>query len=159
MENAIRHRISIAFDQDPAKYEALSQRLDTILANYRKDWAELARQLQRLVQDIVDDAQDPSLYRGLAPRTEAPIFALIRTRSGTEDRDVDLAGLATDIVERLRNEAAVQGFWENPVSQEAARRAIVQEVDRLNLFAFEDLDRISSEIMSVARANRSDYAA
>lgn len=157
MENAIRHRISIAFDQDPAKYEALSQRLDAILANHRKDWGELARQLERLVHDIVDDAQDPRLYSGLAPRTEAPIFALMRTRSRTEDRDVDLAELATDIVERLRNEAAVQGFWDNPVSQEAVRRAIVPEVDRLNLFAFEDLDRISSEIMSVARANRSAY--
>lgn len=67
--------------------------------------------------------------------------------------------MQTGVFPQNRREAAVQGFWDNPVSQEAVRRAIVQEVDRLNLFAFEDLDRISSEIMSVARANRSDYTA
>lgn len=159
MENAIRHRISIAFGRDPAKYEALSNRLDAIRTDHRKDWAELARQLEKLVQEIVEDAQDPSVYRGLDPRTEAPIFALLRARSGTEDRDIDLAALAAEIAARLRHEAAVQGFWDNPVSQEAARRAVVQKVDALNLFAFEHLDRISSEIMNVARANRSDYAA
>ena len=78
-------------------------------------------------------------------------------RYGSEDRDTELAELAAEIVRRLRQDAAVQGFWDNNVGQEEARRWIVQQLDGVNLFPFAELDSIAADCMGVARANRAAF--
>lgn len=78
-------------------------------------------------------------------------------RYGNDDRDADLAELSARIVQHLREESAVSGFWDNPVSQEEARRWIFQHLDNRSIFDFGDLDAIASDCMGVARANRAAF--
>lgn len=68
MENALRHHISISFGKDPAKYKSLSDRLEGILTSHHEDWDEIARQLQRLI----DDATASSAGGGGGPRPSTP---------------------------------------------------------------------------------------
>jgi type I restriction enzyme R subunit len=79
-------------------------------------------------------------------------------RYGTDDRDAELAELASDIVRHLRQETAVVGFWDNAVGQEDARRCIVQKLDSSNLLPFPELDTIAADCMGVARANRAAFS-
>jgi type I restriction enzyme R subunit len=157
MENALRHHISISFDRDPAKYKSLSDRLEGILTSHHQDWDEIARQLQSLIGEATAGSGAGSAGQGLAPHTEAPIFGILRMRYGQDDRDAELAELATGIVQHLREESSVAGFWDNAVGQEEARRSIFQRLDHSNIFNFGDLDAISSDCMGVARANRAAF--
>jgi type I restriction enzyme, R subunit len=157
MENALRHHITISFDKDPAKYKSLSERLEGILASHHEDWKEIANQLQKLIDEAVAASSEAWVHHGLDPHTEAPIFGVLRMRYGGEDRDPELAELAAEIVRRLRHDAAVQGFWDNNVGQEEARRWIVQQLDGVNLFQFGELDSIAADCMGVARANRAAF--
>jgi type I restriction enzyme R subunit len=157
MENALRHHITISFDKDPAKYKSLSERLEGILASHREDWKEIASQLQKLIDEAVAASSEAWAHHGLDPHTEAPIFGVLRMRYGGEDRDAELAELAAEIVRRLRQDAVVQGFWDNTVGQEGARRWIVRQLDGVNLFEFGELDSIAADCMGVARANRAAF--
>ncbi len=157
MENALRHHISISFDRDPAKYKSLSDRLEAILASHREDWREITKQFQKLINEATVASSVASAHQGLEPYTEAPIFGLLRMRYGNTDSDTTLAELAGEIVRHLRAGAAISGFWDNTVGQEEARRWIFQQLDSSDLFAFAELDSISSDCMGVARANRGAF--
>lgn len=157
MENALRHHISISFDRDPARFKSLSDRLDAVLTSHHEDWRELARQLQSLIDEATATPTGPAATLGLEPHTEMPVFGVLRMRYGSADRDNGLAELVCEIVWRLRAGAAVSGFWDNAVAQEEARREIVQQLDATNVFAFPDLDSVSSDCMAVARANRAAF--
>ena len=157
MENALRHHISISFEKDPAKYKSLSERLEGILASHHEDWKELAKQLQKLIDEASAVSSDASAHYGLDPHSEGPIFGVLRMRYGNGDRDPDLAELSVEIVRHLRQETAVTGFWDNSVGQEEARRWIFRQLDSSNLFPFSELDAMAADCMGVARANRAAF--
>ncbi|MBB2692256.1 UNVERIFIED_ORG: type I restriction enzyme R subunit [Rhizobium esperanzae] len=157
MENALRHHISVSFEKDPAKFKSLSDRLEGILTSHQEDWNEIAKQLQKLIDEALAASPESSVYHGLAPHTEGPIFGILRMRYGSDDRDSDLAELTAEIVRHLRQETAVAGFWDNSVGQEEARRWIFRQLDSSNLFPFVELDAIAADCMGVARANRAAF--
>ena len=49
MEHAIRHHISVHFDEDPVAYRRLSERLEQILAEHAGNWEQQALFLAELV--------------------------------------------------------------------------------------------------------------
>lgn len=157
MENALRHHISISFEKDPAKCKTLSDRLEGILTIHHVGWDEIARQLHALIDEATAGSGHGFTSDGLAPHTEAPIYGILRLRYGNDDRDADFTELAAKIVQHLRGESGVSGFWDNSVGQEEARRWIFQLLDNSNIFDFADLDPISSDCMGVARANRAAF--
>ena len=158
MENALRHHISISFEKDPAKFKSLSERLEGILTSHQQDWNEIAKQLQKLIDEALAASSASTVYHGLDPHAEGPIFGILRMRYGSDDRDTDIAELAAEIVRHLRQETAVAGFWDNSVGQEEARRWVFRQLDSSNLFPFAELDAIAADCMGVARANRAAFA-
>lgn len=158
MENALRHHISISFEKDPAKFKSLSERLEGILSSHQEDWNEIAKQLQKLIDEVLAASSKSSVYHGLDSHTEGPIFGILRMRYGSADGDTDLAELAAEIVRHLRQETAVAGFWDNSVGQEEARRWVFRQLDSSNLFPFAELDAIAADCMGIARANRAAFA-
>jgi len=114
MENALRHHISISFDRDPAKYKSLSEKLEAILAAHHEDWRTLAQQLQQLIDDATAAASNASVHHGLDPRTEGPLFGVLRMRLGSAEHDTELAELAVEIVAQIKRDGAVQGYWTTP---------------------------------------------
>ena len=157
MENALRHHISMSFDRDPAKFKTLSEKLEAILVAHHEDWRTLTEQLQRLIDDATAATSRTSVHHGLDPRTEGPLFGLLRMRLGSDDHNAEIAELAANIVSQIKKDAAVQSYWDNAVAQEAARKEIVQLLDNVNLFPFTDLDAIAADCMGVARANRGAF--
>ena len=45
MEHAIRKHCTIHFDEDPAFYKRMSEKLDTLIAKHGDDWKSLGRAL------------------------------------------------------------------------------------------------------------------
>ena len=157
MENALRHHISISFEKDPANFKNLSERLENILARHHEDWKEITRQLQSLIDEATAASSQASTHHGLDLHTEGPIFRMLRMRYGSDGRETELAELAAETVQHLRQEAAVAGFWVNSVGQGEARCWIVQQLDSSDLFPFSELDSIAADCMGVARTNRAAF--
>ncbi len=76
MEHAVRYHIRRHFDEDPAHYTKLSEKLDQILAALKGgQWDQLALELSDLVDDVLKGRQvDAS---GLDPQTEVPFYGLL----------------------------------------------------------------------------------
>ena len=113
-------------------------------------YSGIAAALQRKITDFgeIEAAQPTDSFADLA--------AVVLASNGAS-RQLSGAELCARIVQHLREESAVSGFWDNPVSQEEARRWIFQHLDNCSIFDFGDLDAIASDCMGVARANRAAF--
>ena len=54
MEHAIRHEISVRFEEDPVFYQSLKERVEKIIEEKRQERIDAARQL-KLLQTIKDE--------------------------------------------------------------------------------------------------------
>ena len=66
MEHAIRKHCTIHFDEDPAFYKRMSEKLDTLIAKHGDDWKTLAAHYEELRAEIRAGRGD-DLSRGSRP--------------------------------------------------------------------------------------------
>jgi type I restriction enzyme R subunit len=177
MEHAIRYHIRKHFDEDPAHYAKLSEKLDKILEALKERWDQLALALSDLVDDALQGRQVDST--GLDPQTEAPFYGLLGQELEAETtadeelvvEDAPPAGLApaqaavlrdatVTLVEHLRHEIGVVGFWQNTYAQDVLRKWVVQhldgqQVDGHDLFKLDRLPQLADRVVELAKANHS----
>ena len=58
MEHAIRKHCKVHFDEDPAFYKRLSEKLETLIAKHREDWKMLAETYEELRAEIRSGRSD-----------------------------------------------------------------------------------------------------
>jgi type I restriction enzyme R subunit len=174
MEHAIRYHIRKHFDEDPAYYSKLSEKLDKILEALKERWDQLALALSDLVDETLKGRQVDST--GLDPKTEAPFYGLLGQEleaDATADRDRDappaelspaqaaiLREATVALVGHLRQEISVVGFWQNSYAQDVLRKWVVQhldgqQVDGHDLFKLDHLSEVADHVIELARANHS----
>jgi type I restriction enzyme R subunit len=174
MEHAVRYHIRKHFNEDPAHYAKLSEKLDQILAALKEQWDQLALALSDLVDDVLKGRQvDAS---GLDPQTEAPFYGLLGEElemeaTAARGEDATPAALSTaqaavlreatvTLVAHVRRELAVVGFWQNAYAQDVLRKWVVQhldgqQVDGHDLFELDRLSELADRVVELARANHS----
>ncbi len=76
MEYALRYHIRKHFDEDPAHYTKLSEKLDQILAALKNQWEQLALALSDLVDDVLKGLEVDAT--GLDPRNRGALLRLAR---------------------------------------------------------------------------------
>ena len=177
MEHAIRYHIRKHFDEDPAHYAKLSEKLDKILEALKERWDQLALALSDLVDDALKGRQVDST--GLDPQAEAPFYGLLGQELEAEAtsiselvvQDAPPAALApaqaavlrdatVTLVEHLRREIGVVGFWQNTYAQDVLRKWVVQhldgqQVDGHDLFKLDRLSELADRVVELAKANHS----
>jgi type I restriction enzyme, R subunit len=177
MEHAVRYHIRKHFDEDPAHYTKLSEKLDQILEALKEQWDQLALALSDLVDQALEGRQVDAT--GLDPQTEAPFYGLLGQEleaQETVDRgegatpaalspaqEEILRAATVTLVGHLREEIAVVGFWQNSYAQEMLRKWVVQhldgqQVDGRDLFHLDSLPELADRVVELARANRSRLA-
>jgi type I restriction enzyme R subunit len=180
MEHAIRYHIRKHFDEDPAHYAKLSEKLNKILEALKEQWDQLALALSDLVDDALKGRRVDST--GLDPQTEAPFYGLLGQELEAEAtvsselvvEDAPPAGLApaqaavlrdatVTLVAHLRSEIGVVGFWQNTYAQDVLRKWVVQlldgqQVDGHDLFKLDRLSEVADRVVELAKANHSKLA-
>lgn len=116
MEHAIRKHCTIHFDEDPAFYKRMSEKLDTLIAQHGQDWKTLAERYEKLRAEI-------GLGRAAAT-TEHPREVLVFRENLLDSlgdgatlslEDVEmLDALATRLVDLIREAVAIIDFWRKP---------------------------------------------
>jgi type I restriction enzyme R subunit len=157
MAHAVRHHISKHLAEDPEHWETLSQRLDAILVELKENWIEQEKALKGLIEEARAGRGEP--IPGLDPQIHAPFFGVLKQTLGSkialdEARERHLVGVVVDLVEHVRQEIQIVGFWGNSHAQELLRKWVVEKLDGASAIPFEKLGEASDRVMEVARANQ-----
>lgn len=156
MEHALRHHIRKHFGEDPVRYEKLSERLETILEELQGRWEALTEELSDLVAEAVKGRQaDES---GLDPEIQAPFYEVLiqltRPRSLSISEEKLLRDTTIELVDHVRGEIKIAGFWKKSDARKAMANRIVQMLDDTNLFpSYDDLPGVAEKVMDLAKAN------
>ncbi|MFV8268113.1 type I restriction endonuclease subunit R [Mycolicibacterium peregrinum] len=157
MEHALRYHIRKNFDEDPARYTKLSERLDDILKSLTGQWEQLALALTGLLSEAQRDEVDGAVHDDpLVARFYGLLEAEFITDAGMRDGvRVDIVHVAQEIVIQVEASASMVRFWDNPHAQDTLRKQLIHTIDDRDLVPFEEQAPLADKLMELAKANRS----
>ena len=154
MEHAARHHIRTHLDEDPARYQSLSERLDEILERLGEHWDQLVLELEGFVSTLAAPPEDDGT--GLDPVTEGPFHGVLAQSLPDADplQADELIRLAREIVAHARTEITTVGFWSNAFRQDELRKWIKLHLDHADLWSVATCDALAAQMVELTRANR-----
>ncbi len=130
MEHAIRKHCTIHFDEDPAFFKRMSEKLDTLIAKHGDDWKALAEHYEELRAEIRAGRGEESAKQPAEVQVfRANLFDLIGDGVTLSNEDaVLLDALATRIVEITQEAITIVDFWRKPDQVRRLRADIDTEI-------------------------------
>jgi len=154
MEHAARYHISRHYQEDPAYYKRLSERLEEILQTFADRWDELVAALRQFTDEVREGR--PGDTSGLDPRTQAPFLGILVEESGidvmTPERLKELAQVTVELVEHVRQEVRAVDFWRKPYAQGVLRQWIINLLDDRDVVPFKRQQAAADRLVELARA-------
>ncbi|MCB9794638.1 MAG: type I restriction endonuclease subunit R [Alphaproteobacteria bacterium] len=155
MEHALRYHIRKHLGEDPVFYEKLSERLKGILRDFEGQWSAQVELLRELRQEAVAGRQRDE-GTGLDPVTQAPFYDVLKGEvdEGQLDEAMveTLCALTIELVEHVRQELRLVGFWERDQAQEALRGWMIRTLDDADLLPFQRLGAVADILMQIAKS-------
>ena len=158
MEHALRYHIRKHFNEDPARFKKLSERLKGILDEFDGRWDEMEQALRDLVKkaNAGREADDDS---GLDPHTQAPFFELLKQEAVgdkqlAQDEHHRLVSLTVELVDHIRQEIGIVGFWSRPQARDSLRGWIYMALDDADLVPYQRIDAVADQLMELAKSNQ-----
>ncbi|MEQ9321221.1 MAG: hypothetical protein RIF41_18805, partial [Polyangiaceae bacterium] len=153
MEHAIRKHCTVHFDEDPAFYTKLSEKLEKLIEQHRDNWKSLSDDLEQLRKDAIEGRTDA--VEGLTK--EATTFydyvlqlAYDGAKVPADDR-APLKKLMLRIVDMLQDTIDVLDFWKKPIEVKKLRGNIDTEILLANIPALNAKhERLEVEIVKLA---------
>ena len=153
MEHAIRKHCTIHFDEDPAFYRRLSEKLEKLIQDHHDNWEALAEGYEEIRKEALEGRTET--IEGL--NREATTFydcVLELAFDGGEppaETQAPLKKLMLTIVEILQETIGVLDFWKKPVEVKRLRGDIDTEILLANIPALNAKhERIAVEIVRLA---------
>lgn len=153
MEHAIRKHCTIHFDEDPAIFRRMSEKLDTLIARHGEDWKMLAERYEELRAEI-------RAGRSQANAEQPPVvivfkdnlFALVGDGATLSlEGAARLDELAVRLVGLIRDSVQIVDFWRKPDQIRRLRASIDTELIVSGIEAVQDQhQRIAVELTKLA---------
>lgn len=160
IEHAIRDHINMHIDEDPELYTTFSEALIEILRSFRDNWDEIYLRLEELRKKIIA-YQNEDTY-GLNRKTQMPFYRIFKKeifvdKELSDDEISTLVGLTKEIVEEVKREISLTGFWQRPAMQNNLKSKLQkvllgQEFGNLPDI-FTKYNQIISRVLEVAKRN------
>lgn len=162
IEFKVRQYININMPKDPELYQRLSEKLEEVLLAFRNNWEQLRIELEEIRQDVIDGRSKENNY-GLDPVKEKPFLALLKTEIFGSDVEFEnlndeqlktLTDLVSDILSRLKTDAAKVGFWQDESLKADLRTHIInqliaQKIRQLNSNVLQNRKAITQKIIEL----------
>jgi type I restriction enzyme R subunit len=153
MEHAIRKHCTVHFDEDPAFYKRLSEKLEKLIQEHHDNWAALAEGYEQLRKEASEGRTEA--VEGLTKEATTFYDYVIQLAfQGAEppaDPRAALKRLMTRIVELLQETIDILDFWKKPIEVKKLRGAIDTEILLARIPALEAKhERIAAEIVKLA---------
>ncbi|WP_058825929.1 type I restriction endonuclease subunit R [Haloferax sp. Q22] len=159
MRHAVKHEISVRFDEDPVQYGSLQERVEELIEKYkqkRMSDREIIEELRKVLDEMRSRDQQ-ARSKGLADETELSFYHALEDVLETEDRTVDqeaLVDLTGDIVAEVEDVASVVE-WQQKVSlQQKLRKKVKLRLIQADV-SMSDSERtqLTNRIVELARAH------
>ncbi len=159
MEHAIRKHLTVHFDEDPAYYAKLSEKLEKILEEHRTNWAVQVGLFGPLVQEAV--AGRSTAEEGLSLEATSYYDLVIglayNGSSIPKDEAAPLKNLVLRIVEMLADTTGILDFWDKSNEVKKLRGNIGTEILLADISTLNPMyERLAVEIIKLARARDKD---
>lgn len=154
MEHAIRKHCTVHFDEDPAFYKRLSEKLERLIQEQQNTWITLAEEYEQLRAEAIAGRADA--IDGLSREASAfydHVQQLAYGDVGVPPADAETAkALVTHVVEMLRATIGVLDFWKKPIEVKKLRGAIATEILLADVDGLSAAhERIAVEIVKLAQ--------
>jgi type I restriction enzyme R subunit len=159
MEHAIRKHCTIHFEEDPAFFKRMSEKLDTLIAKHGEDWKMLAEAYEELRTEIrsgrgkigAEQPVEVMVFRD-------NLFDLIgdsATLSLEDSAMID--GLSARLVSIIREAIVIVDFWRKPDQVRRLRANIDTELMVSGIGAIQDQhQRIAVELAKLAEKRHAE---
>ena len=158
MEHAIRKHCTVHYDEDPAFFKKLSEKVDALIEKHQDEWDLLAEKLAALRTKAVAGRQQGEDGMSKEATTFYEHIVQVGFAKGSID-DGDkpkFKALMETIVEILQETMASIDFWQNPDKQKRVRGLIKIEITKAGIEEIkQNRERVAVEIMKLAK-NRHD---
>lgn len=159
MEHAIRKHCTVHFDEDPAFYAKLSEKLEKLIEQHRDSWKSLADDLEQLRKDAIAGRRDvvPGLTKEATTFYDYVLQLAYDGGTVPSDERAPLERLMLCIVEMLQDTIGVLDFWKKPIEVKKLRGNVDTEILLANLPALNAKhERLAVEIVKLAEKRDSD---
>lgn len=155
MEHAARYHITKHYQEDPAYYKKLSERLQEILKRFSDNWAARIEALRELTQDI-RTGRPPNEF-GLDLRLDARFYDIVveeasKERELTHEHRKQIASLTVRIVEVIRRHLERVDFWRSNQNREELAREIVALLDKGYAIDIDRQEAVADLLVELARS-------
>ncbi len=153
MEHAIRKHCTVHFDEDPAFYTKLSEKLERLIEQHQDNWRALSHDLEQLRAEAIEGRTDT--IEGLTKEATTFHDYVIQLAYGggkapAEDH-APLKKLMLRTVEMLQDTIDVLDFWKKPIEVKKLRGNIDTEILLANIPALNAKhERLAVEIVKLA---------
>jgi len=153
MEHAIRKHCTVHFDEDPAFYKRLSEKLEKLIQNHHDNWEALAEGYDQLRKEALEGRTEAA--EGLTKEaTTFYDYVLQLAFNGAEvplDHRAAVKKLMLRIVELLQETIDVLDFWKKPIEVKKLRGNIDTEILLADIPALTaNHERVAVEIVKLA---------
>ncbi|GAA4552750.1 type I restriction endonuclease subunit R [Amycolatopsis samaneae] len=163
MEHAIRHHIEVHFNEDPAAYRRLRERLEEILRDYAEQWEQQVFHFQQIVNEAIAVHQgdsefvDEALVR-LSP-LERALYRIITETVLTDGVIVDqqherYLSAVVELESIAHHHARKKDFWSIPVAQNDLRNAFFRALVDRRITAPEDARHLADSLFDIVSHHR-----
>jgi type I restriction enzyme R subunit len=159
MEHAIRKHCTVHFDEDPAFYRRMSEKLEKLLQDHKNNWELLAEGYEQLRLEI--QAGRKEALEGLS-RESTVLYEFLAglAFAGGEispDQEMSLKSLSIRLVELLKGSIHIIDFWKKPIEVKKLRGDIGTEILLSHIPGLmEKHERIAVEIIKLAEKRHGD---
>jgi len=155
MEHALRKHLKVHFEEDPALYERLSEKLEALIERHKEDWENLYRELCGLREEI-EAGRSGDEVAGISPEA-VPFYELIgKLAFGDEGVPAEQAEavkqLVRQIVEELGRTIGRVNFWQRESEVKQLKAALRRQLIVCGVAPIvQNRDRIVTEVTALAK--------
>ena len=153
MEHAIRKHCTVHFDEDPAFYKRLSEKLEKLIQEHQNNWQALAEGYEQIRNEAMQGRTDA--IEGLTKEATTFYDYVVQLAFGGDvvppDSHAPLKKLMARIVEILQGTIDIIDFWKKPIEVKNLRGNIDTEILLANIPQITAKhERIAVEIVKLA---------
>jgi type I restriction enzyme R subunit len=155
MEHALRAHIRQHFEEDPVRYQRLSERLEQVLTAMKDNWVEIIKAWRAMMENLRHEGGESSF--GLDPRTQAPFTRVLLEEMGagetpTEAQIKNATEVTVELVDHMRQEIRIVDFWRNPNAQGVLKGWVFDHLDRHDTVPFNKARAVADRLVDLAKA-------
>jgi type I restriction enzyme R subunit len=159
MQHAIKHEISVRYDEDPVQYESLQERVEELIEKYREkrlNDREVIEELRKVLDEIRTRDQQ-ARAKGLEDATELSFYHALEEMLLTEDHDTDqqaLVELTGDIISEVEDVADIVEWQKKVTVQQKLRKNVKLRLMQADIqMSGQERTELTNRIVELARAH------